>query len=182
MASPDKVLITGRQLAFWAITPFLAICAFLPAFLPPPWTPFKIVFAAIWPMTCVLGMLALYDPKKFRWAGRCVAGVIFLAYLGFAVNRLILTSKPREPEQRRSRPAPGDAFLGFIIIGLPSLWFAIFGTFVPGQPDAKSPASLPKPDPNTDESAADDDGGAEVVPEIDDADDQSRPSDTHHRT
>lgn len=149
-----EVALSGSRLAFWSISPILAMTASIPFLSPLEWTPGKIAFAAIWPLACFLGILALYDPKvRFRWAARCVTGIIFLACAFYVVDQFFLRNQPLKPAPR-GQPSPLNSIYALVIIGLPSLWFALTGSFEPPNRSRPAPkplslAPIPRPGPGS---------------------------------
>jgi len=77
----------------------------------------------------ILLLLALWDPNRFLWAGRAVATMIFLAYLGYLGWAVFSSTHDSEKPGRRFRNSVVPAVGGFILIGWPALMFALFGRF-----------------------------------------------------
>jgi len=99
------------------------------------WTPVRVVLAAAWSAGCLAAIFALYDARRFPWAARTVTAVIFLAYLGYLIDQVVFSDKPLAPT-RRSEASPWNSILGFIIIGLPALWYTVLGRFSLRKPEA----------------------------------------------
>jgi len=82
--------------------------------------------------TSLLLFIGLYDPVRFRWALRCVTGVVFLAYLGYLIDMIVVEKRafawPKRPGSRADA-SPTDALLGLLLIGFPSLWYTVTGRF-----------------------------------------------------
>ncbi len=79
---------------------------------------------------CLAGVPVLYDPKRFRLVSRFLTGVVFLGYLCYFVSEWAWHSddiglvNPRNAES-----TPVNATRGFLVIGLPCLWWTLFGRF-----------------------------------------------------
>lgn len=74
-----------------------------------------------------LGLLVFYNAEKFWWCGRVASGIIFAAYVAYLVAMIV--EEKWVGEMRRSSSSVLNAALGLIFIGLPSLWYTIFGRF-----------------------------------------------------
>lgn len=118
MSKFGETLFGGSRFIFWSLAPVLAACAAALPLLVGEWTAARVLFVALAEVLLVSLILALYDPRRFRWAARCVTGVVFCAYLLYLID---------------SAFAGGSSSLkpvmGFIVIGLPCLWYTIFGRF-----------------------------------------------------
>lgn len=137
------VAFSGSRFIFWCLAPVLFLCGIgLPLMLDD-WTPVKVMLTAAWSLGCFAAIFALYDTSRFPWAARAVTGIIFLAYLAYLIYEFAFSGKPFEPT-RRSEASPWNSVLGFIIIGLPALWYTILGRF-----------SLRKPEDPTDQDPND---------------------------
>ena len=128
------VAFSGSRFIFWCVAPVLAICAIGVPLLVDEWTPLKIVLSAAWALGCLAAILALYNARRYWLAARGVTGIIFLGYLAYVIDQVLLSGKPIEPT-RRSDASPWNSILGFIIIGLPALWYTLFGRFSPRRPE-----------------------------------------------
>jgi NADH:ubiquinone oxidoreductase subunit 5 (subunit L)/multisubunit Na+/H+ antiporter MnhA subunit len=58
-----------------------------------------------------------------------VGGVVFLAYSAYLINEFFFADNSFQAVESRAKESPRNALLGIIFIGLPSLWFALFGRF-----------------------------------------------------
>ena len=130
MSKFGKTLFGGSRFIFRALAPVLLTCAGVLPFLITEWTPWRVFVVSLVEallLTCVLG---LYDPLRFRWAMRCVTGVVCCAYLAYAIDQLFLSSESAGGVSGgRSATSSQNAVAGFIAIGLPCLWYTIFGRF-----------------------------------------------------
>jgi len=62
-------------------------------------------------------------------AFRAVAGSVVAAYAAYLIYELCFSGKPFTLDGARSEASPKNAILGFLVIGLPCLWFTLFGRF-----------------------------------------------------
>lgn len=118
MSRFGETLFGGSRFIFWSLAPVLAACAVGMPLLVAEWTAAYVVFVVLAEVLLVSLILALYDPRRFRWAARCVTGVVFCAYLLYLVDGAFAEGS--------SSVKP---LMGFIAIGLPCLWYTIFGRF-----------------------------------------------------
>ena len=132
MSRFGKTIFGGSRFIFWSTAPVLLLCAAVLPLLVNEWDTARVLFVAAVEALLLLLTLALYDPRRFAWATRCVTGIVFCAYLAYAVDELFLSGKPFEiVAGSRSAATPRNALMGFVVIGLPCLWYTLFGRFSP---------------------------------------------------
>lgn len=90
----------------------------------PRWTPGAAVVMCAFELTMVFLVLGLCAPVRFRWALRAVGVVMFLAFVAYLVEQLVSPSAP-VTSGSRGTPSVLNALVGLIVIGFPSLWYAI---------------------------------------------------------
>ncbi|HEX8149516.1 MAG TPA: hypothetical protein VF591_20205 [Pyrinomonadaceae bacterium] len=130
MSKFGRTLFSGSRFIFWALAPVLLLCAALLPFLVSEWTAARVIFVSLVEMFLFSLILGLYDPLRFRWATRCVTGVVFCAYLAYVIDEAFLSGKSAEGAYGgRAGLSPWKAIAGFIAIGLPCLWYTMFGRF-----------------------------------------------------
>ena len=118
----------GSKFIFWSLTPLLFICGVGLPLLITEWNPTIVIVISALSTCCLLAIPALYNAKKFWWAARGVTGIIFLAYLAYLIYEVLLSGESFEIT-RHSEASPYSSILGFMIIGLPCLWYTLFGRF-----------------------------------------------------
>lgn len=111
---------------FWILAPFALPAAAVPLLLDMR-SGLQLAVGATWSALCLLLVVASWDPRRFKWAARIVTGAVFVAYLAYLIHELVFTDKPIDPRVRRSQPSPWNAILGFTIVGVPCLWYSLFG-------------------------------------------------------
>jgi len=90
----------------------------------------RIILVSGMEFMCVALLAGFWLPARVgRWAFRALTGSIFLAYGAYLLHELALTDKPFRIAGSPSEASPRNALLGFIVIGLPCLWFTLFGRF-----------------------------------------------------
>lgn len=125
-----KTLFGGSRFIFWALVPILLFCGAVLPFLVAEWTAPRVIFVSVVEAFLLCLILGLYKPQRFRWATRCATGVAFCVYLAYLVDEVFLRSKSAGVfSGSRSEASPRNAVAGFIAIGLPCLWYTIFGRF-----------------------------------------------------
>jgi len=137
MRGVGKALFSGSRFVRWTLLPCIALSALVLGLDSSSWTPENAgKFAGI-ELGHVLLFLAIGWPERFRWAGRVLGAVVFLACAAFLVRDL--TKHPVD--------APGtetDVWRGvkaMLVFGVPSLWYAARGRFGFGESDALGPDS-----------------------------------------
>ena len=107
------------------LAPVLILFAAGMALMVDTWTTQAIVSISLLSGAALLGALWLISPKRFGWAGRVVAALVFLAYSAYLVYEFIFSGHEFRVVERSSNVSPRNALLGFVIIGLPCLWYAL---------------------------------------------------------
>ena len=103
------------------------------------WTLARVLLLSGVELICLTLLAGFWLPSKYgHWAFRGLAGLVFLAYAAYLVHEFFFTEKPFRIAGRRSEDSPFNALLGFIIIGLPSLWYSLFGRFTLHSPPPES--------------------------------------------
>jgi hypothetical protein len=119
---------SGSKFIFWCLAPILVLCGVgLPLMLTD-WNPTKVIVAVGWSSACFLAIPALYDSRRFWWAARALTLIIFASYAEYLVYEWFFSGKGIGPT-RRSEASPWNSMLGFVVIGLPALWYTVFGRF-----------------------------------------------------
>ena len=122
-------LFGGSSFIFRALAiPLLLFAVGMP-FLVQRWTPFVTTLVAILVSAAILLFLALSNPHRFRWAGRLLGGIIFVAYVAYAIDEWFLSTQPFQLMESGAAASLRNALLGLVIIGIPALIYAITGRF-----------------------------------------------------
>jgi hypothetical protein len=78
---------------------------------------------------CLAMIVAMLIPNA-TWSIRVVTGLVFAAYSAYVAHEWLFDfDGDIGIGSRRSEANPNNALAGFIVIGLPSLWYTIFGRF-----------------------------------------------------
>ena len=122
----EPVIFRGSRFLFWTLGPCLLLFIVVLAVLWRDWTSKGGVITALLMVTAFLLFLKLYDAHRFHWAGRVVAGMVFLAYVSYFVDEVITSPHPFRWPARRSDSSAINALFGLVIFGLPGLCYALF--------------------------------------------------------
>lgn len=130
MSAFGQTLFGGSRFIRWALSPVVLLFAIL---LP--------VFAerSKWEQVLVIGALELLSvallagfwlPARIgRAAFRCVGGAVFAAYAAYVISEFVFVDARFNPFKDSGQASPRNALLGFVVVGLPGLWYALFGRF-----------------------------------------------------
>jgi hypothetical protein len=130
MTNFGETLFGGSPFVRWTLTPFVLLFAVLVPFLIPGWTPTRVAMMVGIEFTCFALLAGFWLPAQFgRWAFRLVAGLVFLAYSSYLIDQIFFSGAPFKLVEARGKASPRNALLGFAVIGLPCLWFSLFGRF-----------------------------------------------------
>jgi hypothetical protein len=130
MSKFGKTLFGGSRFIFWALAPVLLLCGAGLPFLVEWWSAWRVLFVTLVEALLISFVLGLYDPVRFRWATRCVTGAVFCVYLAYAFDKVFLNGEGAGGVfGGRAEASPQNAVAGFIAIGLPCLWYTVFGRF-----------------------------------------------------
>lgn len=130
MSKFGQTLFGGSPFIRWALTPFVLIFAISLPLLMEDWTPTKVALFIGVELVCLTLLAGFWLPPRLgHWAFRGLAGLVFFAYAAYLVHEFAFTDTPFKASSWRGEASPYNALLGFIVIGLPSLWFALRGRF-----------------------------------------------------
>ena len=127
-------LFARRPFVRWTAVPILVIGIVVFLFLavnPPGESKAlgSIVYAGI-AVACAAMAAALAFPKLF-WLMRVMTGLVFLAYASYLIFEFFFNGGAAEadPEAGKNEANPVNALLGFLVLGVPCLWYTIKGRF-----------------------------------------------------
>jgi hypothetical protein len=109
------------------LAPVLLAFIVLTAFFHPRWSLGTAGIISGLDVLAILMIFALYNPKRFQWAGRAATGLVFLAFLVYLVDEI--GSGHSWHFGPRSEPSPLNALLGLLFIGVPCLRYTLLGRF-----------------------------------------------------
>ncbi|HEY1108170.1 MAG TPA: hypothetical protein VGE76_06050 [Opitutaceae bacterium] len=107
------------------MAPWLAVCVPLLPFMVHFGTPERgvapIAIAYVFSATCLFGLLAAINSRRFGWMLIFVTGAVPAAYLWYFCDTYFVDGKELSPGGRTSEATPWNALLGFLFIGVPCL-------------------------------------------------------------
>ena len=133
MSSFGSTLFSGSRFIFWCLGP-LFLASGVGCLIGSPF----VYSSKGWPQAmalvvmgvcCICFFLALLTIKRFLWAARVVTGIVALSYVLYFADTYFVERQSLSPTTRRSSATPWNAIMGFIVIGVPCLWFTIYGRF-----------------------------------------------------
>jgi hypothetical protein len=125
-----ETLFSGSRVIFWAIVPAVVITMLLVS-MQADWTPARAATVAALDLGGILFILALYNPVRFHWAARVLCAEVFLLYVAYLIHEWVFSTHPFRFAQSTAAASPRNSLLGFVIIGIPSLLYALTGSFRP---------------------------------------------------
>jgi hypothetical protein len=150
MSKFGRTLFGGGGFIRWALSPFVVLFAVLMPLCIDEWTFGRVVLMTGMELMCFCLLAGFWLPPRIGFfAFRVLAGLVFLAYAAYLVDEFVFSKKPFTVTGRRSDASPFNALLGFILIGGPSLMFAVLGRF----------SFHPPPKPGADEHTIESDDG-----------------------
>src|SRR5258705_7950122 len=129
MSRFGKTLFSGSRLIFWSLAPLFALSALVLPFLVRDWNATSILGVTSIELLLITLCFSLQNPVRFRWASRCVTGIVLFAFLAYLFDDVFLSGRDLMDAGNRPEASPGNATLGFVAIGLPCLWYALLGRF-----------------------------------------------------
>jgi hypothetical protein len=123
-----EYLFSGSRFMFLGVSPFVALCAIGLTLTMISWDPEVLAFIIAWDVLSVLLITALYDPRRFWWAARTLAAVVFLTCISYLVEE-IRSGTPWKLLPFEREDTPTSALVALFVIGLPSLVYTVSGRF-----------------------------------------------------
>jgi hypothetical protein len=151
MSNFGETLFGGSRFIRWSLSPFVLLFALSMPMAIQQWTPARIALIAGMEFMCIALLAGFWLPQRFaHWAFRCLAAAVFLIYASYLIYAFFFSDAPFKLFQRRAESSPRNALIGFVIIGLPCLWYALLGRFT-------LRASVPQPESEEIDTEAEDD-------------------------
>jgi hypothetical protein len=130
MANFGETLFGGSPFVRWTLTPVVFLFAVLIPFLISGWTPTAVAITVGIEVMCLALIAGFWlPPRPQRWALRVLAGLVFVAYSIYLIYEFLFSDTPFKIDEARAKASPWNALLGFMVIGLPCLWYSLFGRF-----------------------------------------------------
>jgi hypothetical protein len=130
MSNFGQTLFGGSRFVKWLLTPVVLLFAAVMPLAIETWTLPRVALMAGMELMCLALLAGFWLPRRIgQWAFRALTGLVFLAYAGYLVHEFFFTHAHFRISGMRGKASPSGALFGFVIIGLPSLWYAMFGRF-----------------------------------------------------
>lgn len=141
MSGFGKTLFGGSPFIRWALSPFILLFAVVMPLLVENRTGTRALILGAMEFFCITLLAGFWLPARLgRFCFRCVGGGVFVAYAAYLIFEFFFSDTPFRLVESRGQPSPRKALTGFVIIGLPSLWYAIFGRFTWRESDREGEA------------------------------------------
>jgi hypothetical protein len=128
MSRFGSTLFAGSPFLAWTLIPILLLFAVGMPLTVPDDPPTARPVAYLLSVCAMLLALGLFNPRRFAWAFRIVCAMVALTYLAYMLE-MFFSDGPFFGDGRRSSVSPVNSLLGFLIIGLPCLCYAVLGRF-----------------------------------------------------
>ncbi len=130
MGAFGETLFGGSRFIRWALSPFVLLFALVMPLLIEEWTLTRVAVVGAVEVGCLALVAGLWLPGRAgRGALRLAAALVFLAYAAYVTDEFLLTDPRFGLPRHQTGAEPWNALLGFLVIGLPSLWYALRGSF-----------------------------------------------------
>jgi hypothetical protein len=133
MSQFGNTLFSGSRFIFWSLAPILLVGGLsflgLAFWVFPAGGQTSRLGLALLGLFCLICIPVLYDPKRFWLASRVVTGIVFLGYLAYFISEWVWHAEDIGLGKPRSASTPLNATRGLLVIGLPCLWWTMFGRF-----------------------------------------------------
>ena len=115
----------------WSLSPALLLSMLSLPLLVDGWTPLCLATVILLEVLCLALLSGFWLPERAsRLAFRLLASLIFLSYLACLLAMVFHGEPlPSTPEPGRGSASMAHAAAGFLAIGIPCLWYAVFGRF-----------------------------------------------------
>ena len=130
MSKFGETLFGGSRFVRWSLTPFILLFLITIPLIVDQWTWQRIRMMAGIELIPLALLAGFWLPARYgRWAFRIVTSLVFLAYTSYLVDQVFFSDTPFSLTGDRAEVSPRNSVFGFITIGLPCLWYSLFGRF-----------------------------------------------------
>ena len=124
MANFGETLFENNRLLRWVLSPVLLLFLFSMPMMVDQWNPAKALLVGGMEAAGLLLLCVFWLPPELRHgASRLLTFLVFLAYGAYMADELFLAGNSGVGEMTAL------SIMGFFVIGIPCLWYAIFGSF-----------------------------------------------------
>lgn len=129
MSQFGETLFGGSRFIFWALAPFLVAFMILMPLLTTSWNMTRIILLLGMEAISLLLLVGLYNPRRFWWALRGVALLVFCSYLAYLIDGLRQHGDQLNFRSFLSGEPVWDIIKAFIGVGIPCLLYTLSGRF-----------------------------------------------------
>lgn len=142
MSKFGQTLFTASPFIRWTLSPFLILTMLvLPVTVGTPTSQSNIFMAGMELLGLFL-LIGLWTKGRIQKISfRVLAGLVGAAYLAYLVFEFWYSEKPFRLGGSQAGDSPKNALLGFLVLGVPCLWFAVSGRFPYGARNNRLEAS-----------------------------------------
>lgn len=139
---------------FWFLLPWIAVFVIAMPFLVDRTAKAIAVLLPVELMALFL-LLGLFDRRRFGWALRVLGLMLFLLFAAYFIGMLIESGGRIEVARRPGRASAFDALLGLLTIGLPGLFYGLYGPEIHRQDEDDDLESYEDEEPHSDDDVHD---------------------------
>jgi hypothetical protein len=129
MSNFGSTLFEGSPFLRWTLGPLAVLSAVGFAAIQSDVRGIRLILFIAIEVALILLALVVFAPRRFRWAGRALAGLVFLAYVAYFVETVWTNPGSFWPPGSRSGSTGLNSVLGLLVIGYPSAMYALLGRF-----------------------------------------------------
>ena len=135
MSQFGQTLFGGGRLMRLILTLALLLFAAVMPLAVDDWTLKRGLFMAGLELMCIALVTGFWLPPRWRQrAFRLLTALVFLAYAAYVIDEFFFSQKPFHFIGHHRGASPFSALMGFLCIGVPCLWYTLFGRFTLHEP------------------------------------------------
>ena len=125
-----QTLFGGSRFIRGVLSPLVLLFGLVMPLLIEQWTPTRIAVMVVMEAMCLALLAGFWLPARFGHAAfRILTGLVFLVYAGYLLDESVFHAAGFKLTGSEGEASPRNALLGFLIIGLPCLWYSLLGRF-----------------------------------------------------
>jgi hypothetical protein len=134
MSNFGETLFGSSKFIRWALSPlillFVILMPFLITFCIEKWSLIAIIIMVGMELACIALLLGFWLPPKIsHWSFRVLTGLVFVTHITIFIYVFFFSNDPLRLLGDRGEDTRLNALLGLVIVGLPCLWYSLFGRF-----------------------------------------------------
>ena len=130
MSTSGSVLFSDKPYIRWVISPFVVLTMIILPICSTKWTPESVILMASIELLGIAFLIGLWSSGAIQnYSLRFVTALVLAFYLYYFIHEWFFSGHSFVWNQPRGESSPKNSLLAMFIIGLPCLWFTIFGRF-----------------------------------------------------